>query len=308
MVSGVFEGGAKLILSGSSTEKGDLSLLGVRFGGGGGPMAARGQEFFRHYLNDIKLTSQLGIEFSNIKIRDYGDVVPENFDLEAAVRQIRRKVASIISESGDVLVSIGGDHCISYPILRGLADARGSQSSRRGIVWFDAHPDVLDSYSGSKLSHGSGLRRIIEDDLCLPSNVLLVGTRAYDPTECAYIHQNRISEIRSAEFHTNYSSACGKYADWLRDVSGKVDELYVSIDVDVLDPTFFPGTGTPVAGGLSTGCLFFLLSLLPSYVVGFDIVEYAPERDICGQSANVMKWLASEILAKIWKNKINTKI
>jgi agmatinase len=276
----------------------DVAIVGVPFDGGVGGRngAARAPDHVRAISRRLKTISRRGEEFSDLRVKDMGDVRIERFDLPATIARIEEAYARLIAACSAPLLTFGGDHCVTYPIVKALSRERAT-----GIIWFDAHPDVLDSYLGSRLSHGSPLRRIIDDGCVAPENVLLVGTRAYDEGEPAFLRERGIAEIRSAELDDGDSIA--RYEQLAGGIARRVAQLYVSIDIDVLDAAYAPGTGTPVAGGLTSGMLLRLIEKLPEPVRACDLVEFAPAYDSNAMTETAVLAITTELLARFARSR-----
>jgi agmatinase len=279
----------------------DVVIVGVPFDGGAGTRkgASQGPDNIRLSSDRMKTIDQYGYDFSHLRVRDLGDISTFRYDLGATIERISDVYNELFADIQCPILSLGGDHSITYPIVR-AANAH----HRIGLLWFDAHPDVLDLYHGSRFSHGSPLRRILDSGGVLPNDVLLIGTRAYDPGEPAFIAQEHIQEIKAVSFHED---PCGSMKDFRRNVSEirkRVDRFYVSIDIDVLDDCFVPGAGTPVSGGISTSLLFQLLSDIPDCGIGYDVVEFAQSSgldDITGRSVNA---ILAQLLSRIASGRI----
>lgn len=271
----------------------DVVIVGIPFDGGVGGRngAARGPDHLRTISRRLKTISRRGEDFSDLRVKDIGDVRVERFDLPATITRIEEAYTGLVEAFRAPLLSFGGDHCVTYPIVKAVSRGR-----RTGIVWFDAHPDVLDTYLGSGLTHGSPLRRIIDDGCVAPENVLLVGTRAYDEGEPAFLRERGIAEIRAADLDDD--DAFSRYEQILAGIAGRVEQLYVSIDIDVLDAAVAPGTGTPVAGGLTSRMLLRLIEKLPASVRACDLVEFAPAYDSSAMTETAALAITTEVLAR----------
>jgi len=276
----------------------DVVIVGVPFEGGVGGRAgaARGPDHLRGLSRKLKTISRRGRDLSRLRVRDLGNAPVAHFDLPATIARLGETFREIFRRTEVPVVTIGGDHSIGYPIVTAAAEAR---PGRMGLIWFDAHPDLLDTYLGSRLSHGSPLRRILDDGAVRGEDVLLVGTRAYDAGEPEAIAARGIRELRAAELEEDRAGAVGRYRSALAELAARCDRLYVTIDVDVLDAICVPGTGTPVAGGIGSALLFQLLELIPEPVVGYDIVEYAPVHDVGEITGTTVLALLTTLLDRI---------
>ena len=209
--------------------------------------------------------------------RDLGDLVLPDGD--AALGVIEESVGRLL-ERGAKLLSLGGDHIVTYPILRAYARAYPELT----VLHLDAHPDLYDQLHNNRFSHACPFARIMEEKLV--TRLVQVGIRTMNP------HQREQADRFGVELIEAWA--------WSRrpalDLQGP---LYVSLDLDVLDPAFAPGVSHHEPGGLSTRDLLEFIKNLPANVVGADIVEYNPERDHCEMTAMVAAKLAKEIIARM---------
>ena len=167
-----------------------------------------------------------------------------------------------------------------------------------GVIWFDAHRDLLNKLIGSNYSHGSPLRRAIELDNIDPKNVLLVGTRYMEPEEQHILDDTGIKELRMVDLEDN-GFDLDIFIEMANEIVENVDYLYVSIDIDVLDPAFAPGTGTPVGGGMTTSQLMQFVKSIPGEIRGIDIMEVSPPLDNSGITVKATMGLITEILGRL---------
>ncbi|MEV6569249.1 arginase family protein [Streptomyces kronopolitis] len=285
-----------LALPAGARQEPDVVVIGVPFEGGAGGAggASLGPARVRELTPRLKTIDRHGRDASAVRLRDLGDLPTWRFDLPRTIAQLAEVYQQVFREVTVPVLTYGGDHSVTYPIVAAAGTGR-----RLGLVWFDAHPDVLDGYQGSGISHGSPLRRIIEDGAVAPENVLLVGTRAYDEGETDFIDKHGIREVRAAHFADDPRAARESYRRHLADIAERVGHFYVSLDIDVLDASCVPGTGTPVAGGITTGELLGLLEELPEPVLGYDIVEFAPAHDVGGMTGHAVMSVTTTYLARI---------
>ena len=278
-----------------ATQSPGIVVVGVPsdLGAAVGKGAALGPDRIREISKSMKSISRTGYDLSSLRIHDLGNVKTKGLYLEQLVGCLYEVYNELFELFQCPILTLGGDHSITFPIVKAARAGR-----RIGLVWFDAHPDVLDLCYGSRWSHGSPVRRIIEAGVHA-TDILLVGTRAYDQAEPEFIDKHGIVEIRAVEFFEDYSNTVGRFISQIERLSQYVDKLYVSIDIDVLDDCHVPGTGTPVSGGLSSSVLLRLLSLLPCNTIGYDIVEFAPLLDVTNGTARIVKEMLLEVLAKI---------
>lgn len=273
------------------------TIGGIPFDGGVGGRAGAsdGPRHLRHLSHRLKTISSRREDFSELVVRDRGDLVVPRIHLDKAIHAIREHFDALWSTAG-VHITIGGDHSITFPII----DAAQRSGGRWGVFWFDAHPDLLDRYLDASVSHGSPLRRVVTDAKIAPTDVLLIGARAYDKEESAFLASSGLAEVPSWAFHADFAAACSTAMRLAQSIAERVDHLYVTLDVDVLDPAYAPGTGTPVGGGLTTGQIIHLLRTLPTQKArGYDVVEYAPPLDTAEITGQAILAILSEILANI---------
>lgn len=209
--------------------------------------------------------------------RDVGDLGPDTgatlyADIEG---QMNRLIAP-----GTRVLTLGGDHSITYPILR----AHASHYSDLAILHIDAHPDLYDEYDGSKLSHASPFARILEERLA--TRLVQVGIRAMNP------HQRQQADRFGAEVIA--------MRDYRPDLALRfAGPLYISLDVDALDPAFAPGVSHYEPGGFSVREVLTLLGRVEATVVGADIVEYNPVRDVSDRTAIVAAKFYKELVGRM---------
>ncbi|RFU22223.1 agmatinase [Geodermatophilus marinus] len=211
--------------------------------------------------------------FARAQVVDAGDLAVNPFAVEEAIGQVRAGATALLERAGR-LMTIGGDHTIALPLLRALHAVHGPVA----VVHFDAHLDTWDTYFGADFTHGTPFRRASEEGLLDRSGCLHVGIRgplysARDLVEDA--------ELGFQVVHAREMDDIGVRGVVER-IRARVEErpVYVSVDIDVLDPAFAPGTGTPEAGGLTSRELLAVLrSFADLDLVGADLVEVAPAYD-----------------------------
>jgi agmatinase len=254
-------------------------LLGVPFDANSSYLrgAAEAPSFLREALLSPSANpwTETGIDLSVPGTwHDSGDLAFENESLAFDV--IEEAVARV---AGFQLrpVSLGGDHSITYPILRGLA----RNGNRFDLVHFDAHPDLYDEFDGNRFSHASPFARIMEAGLA--RRLVQVGIRTMNG------HQRAQAECFGVEVVEMRSFS--------RDLGLRFDgPVYVTFDVDALDPAFAPGVSHPEAGGLSTRDALAVLHALDVPVAGADVVELNPRRDVAGITALAAAKVVKELL------------
>ena len=275
--------------------KADAIIQGVPFESG--TSGKKGTSFaidsLRQICGDLQLISRRSISITDIKICDVGDVPVFPLDSETTRKSIEDSMKFLLSKTSAPIITIGGDHSITYPEIKGL-----SSLGSIGIIWFDAHRDLLDEMLSSKYSHGSSLRRTIELDTVDPRNVLLVGTRYMEPEEQEFVNKEGINELTQATLE-DAENPRKLVKNKVEEIIPRIDNLFISIDIDCLDPAHAPGTGAPVGGGMTTSNLMNYIWDIPAPIRALDIVEASPPLDISGITLKAVLTLLTELLAKI---------
>ena len=231
--------------------------------------------------------------FEAVNCADLGDVAPNPADLMASIERItdfyaRGKYAGIVP------LTAGGDHLSSLPILRAIA-----QSAPIGMIHFDSHTDLFDSYfGGTRYTHGTPFRRAVEEGLLDPARVIQIGIRgtAYDSEDRDFAKAAGIRIVPIEEFFDRGP------LDVMREAKQIVgtDPTYVSYDIDFVDPAFAPGTGTPEVGGPNSFQAVQVARLLDGVnIVGADLVEVSPPFDQTGGTAFLGVSIMFEILCNM---------
>ncbi len=256
----------------------DVAVLGVPFDNGTsyrpgarfGPMAVR--QASRHLRPGYHV--ELGLSpFQSVQVADAGDVPVTPFDIAAAMGQIQGHAGELISGDRKV-VAIGGDHTIALPMLRAVAAQHGPVA----LVHFDAHLDTWDTYFDAPTTHGTVFRRAFEEGLLVEDHSVHVGIRGplYGEADLADDRRFGFRTIRTSDVD---DLGIRGTIDAILDRVGDLP-VYLSCDIDVLDPSIAPGTGTPEAGGLTSRELLRVLrGLTEVHLVGADVVEVAPAYD-----------------------------
>ncbi|MHC9044585.1 agmatinase [Microbacterium saperdae] len=211
--------------------------------------------------------------FELAQVVDAGDIPVNPFDLTAAVNEVER-AALALGEQVSRIVTIGGDHTVALPLLRAVAAKHGPVA----VLHFDAHLDTWDTYFGAPITHGTPFRRASEEGLIDLTASCHVGTRGPLYSKQDLEDDERLGfSIVSSEYIEEHGVEAA-IARILQRIGDK--PLYVSIDIDVLDPAHAPGTGTPEAGGLTSRELLRILRALRAQdIVGADVVEVSPAYD-----------------------------
>ncbi|WP_336631625.1 MULTISPECIES: agmatinase [unclassified Microbacterium] len=229
--------------------------------------------------------------FGAQQVADAGDMAINPYDIATAVAQIEA-AARELAGVADRLLVLGGDHTIALPLLRAVADRHGPVA----VVHFDAHLDTWDTYFGAPITHGTPFRRASEEGLIDQEASLHIGIRGplYAEADLADDARLGFAQITSDDLQRQgLSDAIDRMHRRLGD-----RPVYVSVDIDVLDPAHAPGTGTPEAGGLTSRELLGLLRALGTHrIVGADVVEVSPPYDHAQLTAVAASHVAYEIIS-----------
>jgi agmatinase len=295
----------------------DLAILGLPYEGGACYRlgAATAPARLRSISSSSPAISESGevVDAAQFRVRDLGDVVPPPADAggapavpgspggapgaaagagpavpdperERARRDYFARVEQAVLQTFRVaamggrdtfLLSIGGDHSVTIPLLRGFENGF---PEGYGLISLDAHPDLFDTYEGSPLSNACPIRRALDGSRLKPEHLLILGTRSYNQLELDFLRERDIRYVPAREIDRSGVDAVVAAA---RDRMRGVGNIYLTVDIDVADPSCAPGTGAPVAGGLSSRQLLDLtrglLENLP--VRAMDLVEVSPPLD-----------------------------
>lgn len=210
-----------------------------------------------------------------IEVLDIGDVALDGSAEDDA--RIEEAVAEAV-QAGDIPISIGGDHAVTYPILKAIAKHHGPVS----ILHVDAHPDLYDELLGNRRSHATPFARIMEDGLA--TRLVQVGIRTLNAHQRAQAERFGVEIVPMRGFD-------------VASVPIPDGPLYISIDLDGLDPAYAPGVSHHEPGGLSVREVMDLLARISRPVIGADLVEYNPDRDIHEMTCSVAAKLVKELAA-----------
>lgn len=285
-------------------KKADIAIVGIPFDAGTSyrPGARFGPSHIREASRLLRPynPAQDAEPFALAQVVDAGDIAVNPFNIDEALGQIEAGIDQIV-KAGAKTVTLGGDHTIVLPILRSLHKVHGPIA----VIHFDAHLDTWDTYFGADYTHGTPFRRASEEKLLDADGCLHIGIRG--PLYSA----SDLPEDASMGFraiHVTEMDQIGIPAVidlMLERVKGKA--VYVSIDIDVMDPAFAPGTGTPEAGGISSRELLRVIRSLDQVnLVGADIVEVAPAYDHAQVTGIAASHLAYELVTLMARRKKNS--
>lgn len=300
----------------AATHPADLLILGLPYDGGAcwRPGAAEAPRRLREISVTSPAISEDGyvVSPSALRVRDLGDLAQRASDLaeepgdgarEGYFVRIEREAEAALRPpvrgSKTFLLSIGGDHSVTIPLVRGFGRAFPEGF---GLVVLDAHPDLFDTYDGSRLSNACPIRRALETEGLAPEHLLILGTRSYNALELELMKERGIRFVPAREIDRMGVDATVALA---RQRMAGVGSVYLTLDIDVADPSCAPGTGVPVAGGLSSRQLLDLtrglLEALP--VRAMDLVEVAPPLDPTDSTIFLALQIVFETLAALAKKR-----
>jgi agmatinase len=274
----------------------DVAVLGAPFDGGVSfrPGARFGPASLRQASRHLRPSfhpEQEVAPFRVLQAVDAGDVPCNPFDIDAALQQIDDAASELVSDR-QTLVTLGGDHTVALGTLRALNRIHGPVA----LIHFDAHLDTWDTYFGADRTHGTVFRRAFEEGLLLPDSSSHVGIRGplYDARDLVEDAAFGFSTIRASDLD---KLGIDEVTSRVRTRVGDAP-VYVSVDIDVLDPAFAPGTGTPEMGGLTSRELLRLLRGLPGeQIIAADVVEVSPPYDSAEITSLAGATVAFEIMA-----------
>ena len=240
-----------------------------------------GPDVIRDAFNNIEIfQSDFGVDLENVNVNDLGNT--KHTVVATEMIQVVEKITSELKKQNKQLIILGGEHLITLASYLTFP-------KETGFVVFDAHYDLREQYADTKLSHAAYLRRIVEKRGA--ENIVHVGARAFVKEELAFLKENNIATISDKNIRN------GDGIKQLKDTVSTFDSLYVSVDLDVLDPAFAPGVGNPEAVGISSRELYdLIISLQNKKIIAADIVELNPSFDN-GSTASMAAKLISTIIA-----------
>jgi agmatinase len=282
--------GADVVVVGAPFDGGTSYRPGTRFG----PQAIRTTDYLSADASRPHLALRVD-PLQQLRVVDVGDVLMPPGDIEGSVKRLEDAVHAI-ARAGAIPAVLGGDHTIALPDVTGIARVLGF--GRVSVVHFDAHADTGETQFGALLGHGTPMRRLIESGAARGDRFLQIGLRGYwpEPPVLEWMVQQGMRSFEMTEVVRRGLDACLDEAFAI--ATDDCDGVFLSIDVDVVDPGMAPGTGTPEPGGLTSRQLLDAVRrcALELPVVGLDVVELSPVYDGPGQ---VTAFLANRVVLEV---------
>ena len=283
-------------------DKCDIAVVGIPFDAGTSfrPGARFGPQSVRQASRHLRTNYHPNYDAEPFKVQqvaDAGDIACNPFNIDEAIKQIEKGATELLKKVGGI-ISLGGDHTIAFPLLRSINKINKGPVA---LVHFDAHLDTWDTYFGAPYTHGTPFRRAREEKLFLDDASMHIGIRGplYSTNDLKNDRELGFKTIHCDEFQTNTIDQIVKR---IKDRIGN-NPLYISIDIDVLDPAHAPGTGTPEVAGMTTReILNVLRGLAGSQLVSADVVEVAPAYDHAELTSTAAATIVYELINIIARN------
>ena len=288
---------ADVIILGAPIDSGTSHRSGAKFG----PQAIRGGDYLPHDGQRPHLALRTD-GLKDLKVVDAGDLLMPGGDLVASL-EVLAQATEKISRAGKIPVILGGDHSIASADVAGIARHRGL--GKISMVHFDAHADTGSDQWGALVGHGTPMRRLIDDGFVRGDRFLQLGLRGYwpDNTTLAWMRDQGMRSYEMTEIHHRGLNAV--LDESFATLTNQCDGVFLSVDIDVVDPGMAPGTGTPEPGGMTSRELLEAVRriCLELPIVGIDIVEVAPAFDSADITAILANRVVLESLSAIAKRR-----
>ena len=221
-----------------------------------------------------------GLEVKDkVNYEDCGDMRFESTDAQKAFATIQKNIKALIAD-GSKILSFGGDHSVSFPVIDAVAD----KHPQLNILHLDAHADLYDNFDDNPYSHASPFARLMETGKI--ASLTQVGIRTFNTHQKEQAERFGVKVVEMKDFNFDF-------------IENLPSPLYISVDLDVLDPAFAPGISHHEPGGMTTRELIKIIQNIPAEIIGADIVEYNPIRDINNMTAMVAYKVFKELVAKM---------
>jgi agmatinase len=273
----------------------DIVVFGIPFDGNVSYRegAQDGPAAIRESTAPIAPTTEYFEDLTGTRVVDLGDFDGE--DCEAIFAAVEQKVADLVKNK-KFFTMIGGDHSVTIPVLQGIDDAIDHEF---GIIHIDAHFDLCDELEGNRLSHGCTERRAVEMEHVKDSESLFfIAIRSCELQELDFMKKNKVNVINAADYER---LGTAKVIEAVKEKMSIFKSIYLTVDIDCLDPAYAAGTGTPKFGGITSRQLLDLLrGLFDLPIIGFDVVEVAPKLDASLTSV----YAGQRVITECWGHQI----
>ena len=289
---------ADVVFLGAPFDSGTSHRPGARFG----PQAIRSADYLPH--DGSRPSLALGVDpMADLRVADAGDVLMPPGEMEKSLRALESAVETI-ARAGAIPVILGGDHTITFPDATGVA--RHAGWGRVSLIHFDAHADTGSTQFGSLYGHGTPMRRLIESGAVRGDRFLQIGLRGYwpEPETLDWMAGQRMRSFEMTEIVSRGLNECLTEAFSI--AVDECDQVFLSVDVDVVDPGMAPGTGTPEPGGLTARQLLDAVRRIAMELplAGVDVVEVSPPFDHAEVTAFLANRVVLELLSGIaWRRR-----
>ena len=261
---------AELHRPNTSPAEADFTVIGIPYDGAASARkgAAIAPERIRFWSQHTTPFSEDRTRLGGMRICDLGDM--QVSDPHRDFEPVRKALATL----PNIAIVLGGDHSVTIPVLQGQRER--FKNRRLGVLWLDAHPDLCDEFTGTKLSHACVMRRGLEAGIA-PEDVCMVGLRSWEEQELELIEGGGLHAYTAAGVAERGMQSV---ATEIRGIMSRCEAIHISLDIDCLDPAAAPGTGIPDAAGLTSREVLTLIKSLQGLpLVGLDVVEVAPPLD-----------------------------
>ncbi len=284
---------ADVVIIGAPIDSGTSHRSGAKFG----PQAIRGADYLSHDAERPHLALRVDA-LKVLKVVDAGDLMMPGHDLVSSLKVLEQATEKI-SRTGAFIVVLGGDHSIASADVTGIANHRGK--GRISMVHFDAHADTGESQYGALVGHGTPMRQLITSGAVRGDRFLQIGLRGYWPDDATlkWMRDQRMRSYEMTEIHNRGLNAV--LNESFKILTEDCDGVFLSVDIDVVDPGMAPGTGTPEPGGMTSRELLETVRriCIELPVVGMDVVEVAPPFDTADITAMLANRVVLEALSAI---------
>lgn len=277
----------------TSINQADVCVLGIPFDGAAsvGKGAALAPDVIRNCTKVLPPVNSAGTRFPEVRVYDEGDV-EFSLDWGKFFEQVEHQALKLM-ESGKFCIFIGGDHSVTIPLAKAYAQYNAGR--KIGFIHFDSHPDLCNEYEDSRWSHACPLKRVVDEQIA-PRDLAQIGIRSYESEELDFYQAHPELLLIKAQdiFKNGYQEAIEQIIAHFKGY----DAIYLTLDIDVLDPAYAPGTGTPEAGGLSSRELMELINQLMDRlpITAMDLVEISPSLDTVNQ---ITSWAGAKIIYEV---------